>query len=65
MIFLILSATDKKWLLKESEMSWGLSINLPLTLIVVIPSLVLVLTVSVFTIFQADEILLLELQSNL
>jgi hypothetical protein len=46
-------------------MSWGLSIKLPLPLTVVIPSLVLVLPVTVFTIFQVAEILLLELQSNL
>jgi len=46
-------------------MSWGLSIKLPLTLVVVIPSLVFDLNVWVFTIFQVDEILLLELQSNL
>jgi len=41
-------------------MSWAL-----LILIVVIASFVLVLPVSVFIIFQVDEILFLELQSNL
>ena len=46
-------------------MSRGLSIKLPPTLTVVIPSLILVLPVSVFTIFQVAKILLLELQSNL
>jgi hypothetical protein len=63
--FLILPAIDKTWLLKESERSWGLSIKLLLTLILVITSFLLVLPVSVFTILQVVEVLLLELQSNL
>jgi len=48
--FSILSATDKKWL-KESKLQGRLSIIWPLTLIVVIPSFVLVLPVPVVTIF--------------
>ena len=63
--FLILPAIDKTRLLKESNMSWGLSIKLPKTLIVVITSFILVLPVSVCTIFQVIEVLLLELQRNL
>jgi hypothetical protein len=50
-LFIILSAKNKKWLFKESEIILELSIKFPLIFILVLPLLVHNLPISEFIIF--------------